>query len=234
MTGLVFLVLAAIHRDQGTIDSPDFSRARQEAAVAATVRVVNPATDDEGSGALLRRSGPFAYVLTADHVVRGADELTVCTFSARSYPKPEHVCRSARVLARDEAADLALLRMPAAEAPPGWLRVCPPSAVPARTGFAALGVGCTADDPPTCRSETVRGRRKVRKPSVDGSAWYWETGQAPAKGRSGGPLLDPRGYLIGVCSGASEGKGYYSHPEEIHRFLKANGLRWLYEEDGGR
>lgn len=234
MTGLVFLALAAVHGDIDTLDSADFSRARQEAAVTATVRVVNVTTDAEGCGALVGRGGPFVYVLTANHVVDGAEELAVTTFSARSYPKPANVSRSARVLARDEAADLAVLRLPAADAPPGCLKICPPGRVPRGSGFAGLSVGCTGDEPPACRLETVRGKRKVRKPGVDGSAWYWETGREPAKGRSGGPLLDKGGYLVGVCSGASAGKGYYSHPEEVQRFLKQNGLRWLYEDDAGR
>jgi hypothetical protein len=58
----------------------------------------------------------------------------------------------------------------------------------------------------------------------------WQTEKTPARGRSGGPLLDRRGLLIGLDSGAGDGKGYYVHVEELHAFLKRNGLDWLYEE----
>jgi trypsin len=70
----------------------------------------------------------------------------------------------------------------------------------------------------------------VRKPGANTSVLCWETAKTPAKGRSGGPLVDRRGYLIGVDSGAGDGKGYYIHIEEVHAFLKRNGLSWLYEE----
>jgi S1-C subfamily serine protease len=76
----------------------------------------------------------------------------------------------------------------------------------------------------------VRGPRKVRKPGEREAARYWETAAPPAGGRSGGPLLDRAGRVIGVASGAGDGRGYYAHAEEVHRFLRQNGLKWLFEE----
>jgi S1-C subfamily serine protease len=52
-----------------------------------------------------------------------------------------------------------------------------------------------------------------------------------AKGRSGGPLIDQRGFVIGICSGTSDGKGYFTHTHEIHRFLKQNAFDWLADKD---
>ena len=43
-------------------------------------------------------------------------------------------------------------------------------------------------------------------------------------------MLDRSGRLVGVASGLGDGKGYYTHVEEVHAFLKRNGLEWLYEE----
>ena len=224
---LAFLVLApgAIE----TIDSPDFPKAAQEAAVTATVRVTNAASGAEGSGAVIGRGGPFVYVLTADHVVQGADRVGVATFSARSYPRPEAVAAAAEVLARSAEADLAVLRLPAPDPPPGCLRVCPPALVPGGGDFPALGVGCPGGAP-TCVADVVRAKRRVRRPGAEGVAAYWETEGRVAKGRSGGPLLDRRGYLIGVAGGTNADRGYYSHPEEIHAFLRRNGLKWLYDD----
>jgi hypothetical protein len=36
--------------------------------------------------------------------------------------------------------------------------------------------------------------------------------------------------VVGVDIGAGDGKGYFVHVEEIHAFLKKNGLEWLSEE----
>src|SRR5262245_7315178 len=103
---VAFLALADIE----VLDSRDFTRASQVAAVTATVRVVNAATGFEASGVVVGRSGPLVYVLTAAHAAEGARTLEVSTFSAKSYPKPERTHTSATVLARDRAADLAVLR----------------------------------------------------------------------------------------------------------------------------
>jgi hypothetical protein len=56
LTALV-LVPGAIE----TIDSPDFPKSSQEAAVTATVRVRNGTRGIEGSGAVVGRGGPFVY-----------------------------------------------------------------------------------------------------------------------------------------------------------------------------
>jgi S1-C subfamily serine protease len=212
-----------------TVDSPDFPKSSQEAAVTATVRVANVTKGTEGSGAVVGRGGPFVYVLTANHVVEGAERLEVSTFSARSYPRPETVSSAADVLARSAEADLAVLRLAAPDPPPGCLRVCPPALVPGAGNVPALGVGCP-EGAPTCVADVVRAKRRVRRPGAEGAASYWETERPVVKGRSGGPLLDRRGYLIGVAGGTNADRGYYSHPEEIHAFLRRNGLKWLYED----
>ena len=46
-------------------------------------------------------------------------------------------------------------------------------------------------------------------------------------------MVDRRGYVLGIGSGVSDGKGFYCHTADIHRFLKENGLMWLYEEQPG-
>jgi hypothetical protein len=78
-------------------------------------------------------------------------------------------------------------------------------------------------------ADTVRAKRRVRRPGADGAVWYWETERRVVKGRSGGPLLNRRGYLIGVAGGTDADRGYYSHTEEIHSSLKNNGPKWLYD-----
>jgi S1-C subfamily serine protease len=216
--------------DIDALDSKEFPKEAQVKALTASVRVVNSTGDVTGSGVLLRRSGPVVYVLTAAHVVAGAKKVEVATFSAESYPKAAGVYRSVEVIATSTDLDLAVLRWTTRDTMPGVMEVCPVSKVPEGKNFAALSVGCVDGGAPTCVLETVKAKRNVRKPGAETTVPCWETAAAPVKGRSGGPLLDSRGYLIGVDSGAGDGKGYYTHIEAIHTFLKANGLKGLTEE----
>ena len=50
-------------------------------------------------------------------------------------------------------------------------------------------------------------------------------------GRSGGPLLNLDGQVIGICAATSLGKGYYVHLSEIHAGLKTAGYDWLWKGD---
>src|SRR4051794_34530728 len=95
MLSLLLLLPAQVE----TVPSPTFPRELQVAVTVAAVRVANATKGTAGSGAVVRQDGAFLYVLTAAHVVDGAEEVDVHLFSAASYPKPQQVCR-AKVLAR--------------------------------------------------------------------------------------------------------------------------------------
>jgi S1-C subfamily serine protease len=226
---LTIALLLLVPGDIDILDSKDFPKEFQVKAVTGTVRVTNATKDGVGSGAAVKKSGAFVYVLTAAHVVEGAKQIEVATFTAASHPKPATVYRAAEVIAQSADADLAVLRITTGDDLPGYLPICPPRSVPEGKDLAALAVGC-ATGAPTCTLEAIKGKRKVRKPGDKVAALYWEASRAPAKGRSGGPLLERGGHLIGVASGAGDAKGYYAHAEEIHAFLKRNALEWLYEE----
>jgi hypothetical protein len=225
------LLLLAVPGEIPVADSEDFPAEAQVAAVAATVRVSNPALSAEGTGVVVGRSGPVVYILTAAHNVEKAERLGVATFSKASYPKPENVYDAATVVARWKEQDVAVLRLVTGDVMPGTIRICPPRLVPREKNFAGLTVGCSKAEAPSCLADTVREKKLVRRPGEEGTAVVWELGNAPQGGRSGGPLLDKRGYLLGVCSGGGDGKGYYCHVEAIHRLLKKNALEWLYDED---
>jgi putative serine protease PepD len=223
---LMLLVVAA---QDGTVSSRDFSPAAQTAALAAAVRVVNPAGSQAGSGAVIGKSGPLVYVLTAAHVVEGARQLEVRTYSAKSYPRPEAVYRSAEVVARSAADDLALVRFATGDTPPGLVPICPAGDAPAGGDFGALAVGCEGDKAPTCLPVRVIAKRRVRKAGDADVVWLWELDQALARGRSGGPLLDRQGRLIGVASLISGGRSYCGHVDAVHALLRRSGLRHLAE-----
>jgi hypothetical protein len=226
------LLLTVVLLVPGQADAKEVSKEQRAAALGATVRLVNVAGRCEGSGAVVGRGGPHVYVITAAHVVDGADKVEIHTYSAASPPEEKGVYKSGEVVARTkDARDLALVRLATRDEMPGRLRVCPPRRVPAERGFAALSVGCSDGKAPSGRDETVAGKKLIRRPDDKEAVLAWEAKERPTAGRSGGPLVDARGYLLGVCSGAGGREGYYCHADVIHGFLKENGFRWLYEEE---
>jgi S1-C subfamily serine protease len=210
-------------------EGKDVSKEQRAAAVAATVRLVNPGGRGDGTGAVVGRSGPHLYVLTAAHVVEGTDKVEIHTYAAG---EARGVYKGGEVVARTkDARDLALVRLATSDETPGRLRICPGRRLPRAVGFAALSVGCADGKAPSGRDETVTGKKLIRRPGDKEAVLTWEVKQRPAEGRSGGPLVDARGYLVGVCSGASGREGYYVHAEVVHEFLKANAYAWLLDED---
>jgi hypothetical protein len=222
MTPLTSLLLSSLCFAPGElpgIESKSFSRVVQNMVLLATVRVQNKGS--EGSGVIVRQQGAFVYILTAAHMVEGADTVSVSTYSARSYPQPEKAYDQAQVIARAAGPDLALLRLATRDLMPGLLPLCPADKTPTEKDFPGLSCGVQTGQPPTCWADTVAGKKQVRKPNGQTSQ-VWELLREPAGGRSGGPLIDKRGLLIGIGSGRNDGKGYYAHLDEIYRFLKGS------------
>lgn len=194
--------------------------------MAATVRLGNKAQKLQGSGVIIGRNGASIYVLTADHLIGKGEGLEISVFSKASYPQPSQTFAAVEVIARNKDADLALLRIVSREAPPGTLRLCPADQAPAEFPAAALTLGCEQGNAPSSWLDKIAGKKQVRKPAGE-VCLAWELAREPAQGRSGGPLLDRRGLLIGVCSGKNDDKGYCTHLDEIHRFLKEQRYDWL-------
>lgn len=186
---------------------------------AATVRVASAADGQTGSGVVFARGGPHLYVLTAHHLVPAAKSAEVRTAGGR--------VATAEVVARSADQDLAVLRVAATDGFPDPVKLAGPGA----TVEKGLSVGWSGAAP-TVLDEVVKGKVRVRRPGVAAAALFWEAERKQAAGRSGGPLLDPAGAVVGVASGHDDTAGYYVHVDEIHGFLRRSGLRWL--TDGGR
>jgi S1-C subfamily serine protease len=201
----------------------------RKAAIAATVRIVIPETGGQGSGVVIRRSGPHVHILTAAHVVGKSRQAEVHVSQPGKAGKPR-IYRGAVVLASSASSDVALLRLPASAGLPDPVPL-EPGAV-AKVPPRAVSVGWARGDVPTALSEVVRRKVMITRPGETSRVWSWETRRRQERGRSGGPLLSPAGRVIGLASGHDGEWGYYTHLEEIQRFLKRNGLGWLYEEEG--
>lgn len=223
----MLLALAAILPGQW-IDDPTFPRTVQERALAATVRVTPDTKRDQGSGVVIRYEKPFVYVLTAAHVVEGAKAAKLEVYAAERLARPRLYCDEATVFFSSPNEDVAVLRG-IAEPPAGVLPVCPPSSIPKQLPFAAFTAGCSRGEPPTLLADRVLAAPLVHKPDQS-RAFYWKAEKTPALGRSGGPLVDSRGLVIGVCSGTPDRHGFYAHTRELHKVFRSNVADWLYDE----
>jgi serine protease Do len=213
-----------------TVESKDFTKEVQQKSLIATVRIADITAGTDGSGVLLRHEGAFAYILTANHVIGTAKELNVFVFTAASYPREEKVYKGVEVVARDARADLAVIRVLTRDKLPAPLPLCPVKEAPGGKGFKVLTLGCELSGPPVPLEDVVQGTPLITKPGEAGQVKCWETAKNQTAGRSGGPLLDRQGRILGVASGTSGGRGYYIHAEEIHAFLKRKGLSRLAED----
>src|SRR5262249_49361495 len=122
-----------------------------------------------GSGVVLRHDRNGTLVLTADHVIADAwVRVNGC---------------DARVLASDPARDLTLVRTSLPRA--GALRLAGGEVPPP---FPALAAGFT-----NCK-------RLLAEPLtvIEANDGYWITDRRGWPGRSGGPLVDARGNLVGI------------------------------------
>jgi len=212
----------------GAAEGNPFSEARQNAARGATVKVVNATQRGVGTGVIIGRRGDFLYVLTARHVIRDAEAIEVVPLAAEDPGKAATSLRKVEVAAvGDDIRDLALLRISVTEETFPVVLLCPARSLPKEGGFKALSVGCSNGGSPTCEVEEVIGRIKATRGTEGKAGVFWEVARKVAEGRSGGPLIDERGRLIGICSGVNKTKGYFTHADEIRAFLEAKGFEWL-------
>jgi len=179
-----------------------------------------------GSGVVIGTKDGFAYLLTAAHVIGDFDAIDI-TFTSRSrYPSPYWHPADVKVLARWPDPDVALLRFPLREQTVSVLPVAPAWQRPKTFPVNAKSIGVGSDPAATPRAEVVQGKEFVTPPGKQ-VALFWRTEVGPEAGRSGGPLLDGKGRVIGLAVAASGSKGYYVHHDEILAGLKRAGEGWL-------
>ncbi len=140
-----------------------------------------------GSGVIVSEDG---YILTNNHVVEGADELTVIMSDEREL--------KARVIGTDPKTDVAVIKIDAINLPVATLA----DSDKLRVGdivFAVgnpLGIGQTV----TMGIVSATGRRVGILAEVEGYEDFIQTDASINQGNSGGALIDAKGRLVGINS----------------------------------
>jgi S1-C subfamily serine protease len=234
MMAVIVLVAAAAPAPLPILTESKWSETVQWNAIAASPRVISrideSTTTSTATGVTIGVRGEFAYILTALHALPDTvTEREVQFFSKATYPEPARRYYGVEIALRWNEPDLALLRVRVGSDPTTSLPLAGPGDRPKTYPFPALSVGCTNGMPPTCRLESVIGKQPAHRPN-DTVAFFWELASSPVAGRSGGPLIDERGRVIGLCAASQDGRGYYTHLDEILFALKRQGLDWLWPE----
>ena len=145
-------------------------------------QVQTPKRAAAGSGVIISADG---YIVTNNHVVDGADELTVTlNENSKEY--------SARVIGADKATDLALIKIDAKNLP---------SIVIANSDDVKVGEWVLAVGNPLGLNNTVTAgivSAKARPMNTGGITSMIQTDAAINQGNSGGALVNTRGELIGI------------------------------------
>ena len=145
-------------------------------------QVQTPKRAAAGSGVIISADG---YIVTNNHVVDGADELTVTlNENSKEY--------SARIIGADKATDLALIKIDAKNLP---------AIVIANSDDVKVGEWVLAVGNPLGLNNTVTAgivSAKARPMNTGGITSMIQTDAAINQGNSGGALVNTRGELIGI------------------------------------
>jgi S1-C subfamily serine protease len=212
---------------------PEIPRPVRENGIAVSVRVTDPATEIVGTGVVLGVHEKYVHILTAAHLLGPGAKPRVETFASGAVPKVDGVFDSCEVLMRLTAPDLAVLRLPAGKRTWRAVPLAPaeiPDLVKNTHPERGWAIGCDDGKDPLLEAVPVTGARLIRRKDGEKNAFFWESAGKIVAGRSGGPLLDEKGRLIGICSGMQKDSSYYTHSFEIASALKLNGLKWLLDE----
>ncbi len=242
---LLTLSLAASPEPPTPDESNNVPAAVRLKAMYATVRVTNQGADTRfGSGVTIGVIDGYAYVLTASHVISKDGDRRVEFFTKESFPDPEKSITTLpsdiTVLVSMPTPDFALLKvsLPKKEGTrPPVAPLAPVLDRPKRFPVKVYAVGCSngGEGPPTVTVTTLIGK-KLFKRSASDTAIFWETELTHEKGRSGGPLFDQDGRVIGICAAnqLDVNHGYFTYLDEIQAWMTKNGHDRLLDFGSGK
>ena len=144
-------------------------------------QVQTPKRTATGSGVIISTDG---YIVTNNHVVDGADELTVTLENNKEY--------SARIIGADKNTDLALIKIDGKSLP----AITIANSDDIKVGEWVLAVGNPLGLNNTVTAGIVSA--KARSLGANGVESFIQTDAAINKGNSGGALVNTKGELIGI------------------------------------
>src|SRR2546430_5199912 len=156
---------------------------------------------EQGSGSGFIVS-PDGYILTNNHVVAGADRVTVKLYDKREF--------TAKVVGTDPNTDVAVIRIDARNLPTARFG----NSDSTRVGEWALAVGNPLGEAFTftvtagiisAKGRVLAGLEQTPNAIQD----FIQTDAATNPGNSGGPLVNTRGQVIGINSAIASGTGFY-------------------------
>ncbi len=190
--------IATTQRIEGAQELPRFPRGSPLERFNDELEENAPNANALGSGFIISADG---VVVTNNHVIEGADTIEVILQSGQRLP--------ARLVGRDAATDLAVLRVSASSPLPhvGW-----GDSDRARVGDLVIAIG----NPFGLGGTVTMGIVSARNRNIDAGRYddFIQTDAAINRGNSGGPLFNMAGEVIGVNtaivspSGGSVGVGF--------------------------
>ncbi len=140
-----------------------------------------------GSGVIVSSDG---FILTNNHVIADADELTVVLFDGKEYP--------AKVVGADPKTDVAVVKIDAVGLP----AVTFADSDKLRVGDVVFAIGNPLDvgETVTMGIVSAKGRNVGILDEVEGYEDFIQTDAAINMGNSGGALVDAKGRLVGINS----------------------------------
>ena len=144
-------------------------------------QIQTPRRTATGSGVIISKDG---YIVTNNHVVAGADELTVTLNDNREF--------SARIIGTDETSDLALIKVDGKDLP--TLPVGDSDKL--KVGEWVIAVGNPFGLNNTVTAGIVSA--KARSLGANGVESFIQTDAAINQGNSGGALVNTSGELVGI------------------------------------
>lgn len=152
-----------------------------------------------GSGVIISNDG---YIVTNNHVVDGADEVTVTLSNRKSF--------KAKVVGADPSSDLAVVKIDAQNLP--FLLYGNSDEVKVGQWVLAVGYPLTLETTVTAGIVSAKGRTLDinRRQSQTPVESFIQTDAAVNPGNSGGPLINTEGQLVGINSAIASPTGSYA------------------------
>lgn len=152
-----------------------------------------------GSGAIISEDG---YIVTNNHVIAGADEITVTLSNKRSF--------KARLIGADPSSDLAVIKIDAKNLP--FLLYGNSDEVKIGQWVLAIGYPLNLEATVTAGIISAKGRTLEinRRQSNTPVESFLQTDAAVNPGNSGGPLVSTDGKLVGINSAIASPTGAYA------------------------